>query len=72
MMSRVMLKDDGYQPVDVLPSKNSFFDAYIAPVVGFFSQHKNNVLLISLKLTLLSLVITWMIELLANEILLRS
>lgn len=69
-MSRVMFKDDCYQHADVVPLKNKWFD--VSPAFGFFSQHKDNVLLVSAKLTLLSLVITWMIELLANEILLRS
>lgn len=77
-MSKIMFKSSCSENfTDVTQSKNIFFAPLAVPSFKFLSLRKNNganpqnVLLMSASLTLLSLLITWMVEILANEILLH-
>lgn len=77
-MSRVMFKNDCEQSDDdIVQSKKLFSDFFTSRLFNFSALRKNNglnsqnVLLVSAMLTLLSLLITWMLEILANEILLH-
>jgi hypothetical protein len=77
-MSRIMFKNDFDQSDnDIVQSKSRFSDIFAIRSFKFSSLRKNNgvnpqnVLLVSATLTFLSVLITWMLEILANEILLH-